>query len=175
MCAVHLTHCCNTCSTHNPTLLRCIQTLNLCTYICYIFYCLIPLLCGSNVCFTQMKDFNQAPAYKIKHHYEQETDKILRTNQFSDRWDVLPSPSTYITRPRWIYSWRSRIQKSISLQAAKLVGFCDYFLHSHALDRQTEWRLSICYLHCTPWAKESKVWHAFHFLYTTLFLFLSFY
>lgn len=76
--------------------------------------------------------------YKIKHHYEQETDKILRTNKCCDRWDVLPSPSTYITRPRWIYSRRSRIQKSISVQAAKLVGFCDYFLHSHALERYTD-------------------------------------
>ncbi len=138
ICAVHLTHCCNRCSTHNPTLVRGMQALNLCTYICCILLCRIPLLCGSTVCFAQMKDFNQAQTYKIKHHYEQETDKILRTNQFGDRWDVLSSPSTYITRPRWIYSRRSRIQKSISVQATKLVGFCDYFLHSHALERYTD-------------------------------------
>ncbi len=148
ICAVHLTNCCNTCSTHNPTLVRGMQALNLCTYICCIFLCRIPLLCGSTVCFAQMKDFNQAPTYKIKHHYEQETDKILRTNQFGDRWDVLSSPSTYITRPRWIYSRRSRIQKSISVQATKLVGFCDYFLHSHALERYTD-RVKIVNLFCT--------------------------
>lgn len=82
----------------------------------------------------------------------------------------------YLSRPRWIYLWRPCIQKSIPVQAAKLVVLCDYFLYSHVLDRRSEDCQSVT---CTAplgqknWKRATLLLSTF--LYSTSFLFLSFY
>lgn len=105
--------------------------------------------------------FKQTCKNEIKHHYEEETDQILTTI----RWNVLQFRSTYKTRLRWIYSWGSctKFNFCASCQAGGSLWLLSYFLLSSI--RQTKWRLSICYLHSAPWAKEWKVCHttAFHF------------
>lgn len=105
--------------------------------------------------------FKQTWGYEIKHHYEQEIDQTLTTI----RWDVLQSLSTNITKPRWIYSWGScrKFHFCASCQAGGSLWLLSYFLLTSI--KQMKWRLSICYLHSAPWAKEWKVCHttAFHF------------
>lgn len=88
----------------------------------------------------------------------------------------LTIPFYYITRPKWIYSWSPCIQKSVSVQAVKLMVFCDYFLYSSVLDRRSEDCQSVT---CTA-PLGQKNWKCATlllstFLYSTSFLFVSFY
>lgn len=172
---ISLIHCCNACSTHNPSLIRCIQTVNLCTYISYIFTS-FTLWLNCLICTYEQTLNKHRSGVKIKITLWTANRSNTENSQFKNRWEVLPSHSTYITRPRWIYSWRPCIQKSVSVQAVKLVVFCDYFLYSHVLDRRSEDCQSVT---CTA-PLGQKNWKCATlllstFLYSTSFLFVSFY